>query len=360
MSKASDFDFGALQHISHSILSTWRFVAFISATVIALSLASPAGARQTSFPEVEVLAVSPDGKLLASTRDPGQIVIWSLTDYRELNQLQISNKDIITALALAPESNLVAGATRGGTIVVWELSSGRVAMQVERATGRDSTIEGLAFSPDGRRVATGSWDKRARVWEIATSEQIQGFRVGDEGDFLAAVAFSQSGNEVHAASHHGRIVTFSLQNGQFVSKREPKSGEYGWERNTEKILYSDSAKYVIIALGNGDVEAREARSGTLLKTLKSPSNNAKEIGFSDSQQTLAVADNKMVTIFDFDSGKLRHSFVAAPGEARISSLTVTPDGNKIIVGTYQGQLFVLSAETGQTLSTLQLDRRPQN
>jgi WD40 repeat protein len=67
-------------------------------------------------------------------------------------------------VAFSPDGRLVATGSDDHTVRVWDARTGR---ELRRYTGHTDTVTGVAFSPDGRQVLSGSDDKTVRLWEVS-------------------------------------------------------------------------------------------------------------------------------------------------------------------------------------------------
>src|SRR5262249_27364547 len=115
--------------------------------------------RQTVPPGA--LAFTPDGEILASTGDA--VRLWKVRTGKELallGALEFRGWASGGPLALSPDGRLLAAPTKGPGIVLYEVASAREA---HRLAGHGQAINALAFTPDGRRLVSGSLDTTALV-----------------------------------------------------------------------------------------------------------------------------------------------------------------------------------------------------
>jgi hypothetical protein len=109
----------------------------------------------------------------------------------------------VNGVAFSPDGWLLATASHDRTARVWEVASGQ---QLSRLT-HDDRVWGVAFSPDGRLLATGSTDRTARVWELASGQQLS--RVTHD-DVVLGVAFSPDGRLLATASYDDTARVWAL------------------------------------------------------------------------------------------------------------------------------------------------------
>ena len=110
--------------------------------------------------------------------------------------------------AFSPDGKRVVTASYDHTARVWDLSGPRpVAIVLE---GHTDIVWSAAFSPDGKRVVTASWDHTARVWDLSGPRPVATVLEGHT-DFVLSAAFSPDGNRVVTASddHTARVWDLS-------------------------------------------------------------------------------------------------------------------------------------------------------
>jgi hypothetical protein len=112
------------------------------------------------------LAFSLDGRQLASIDSGSDIIIWDVDSGRAVLTIRARFDQDWCTIALHPDGRHFATGTCGGRVILWEVGTGR---QIRTFRGHSSAVDGLAFSRDGRWLASASRDGTARVWDAALS-----------------------------------------------------------------------------------------------------------------------------------------------------------------------------------------------
>jgi WD40 repeat protein len=142
---------------------------------------------------VTALAFSADGQTLASGSQDGGVIVWDLASGAQAAVLP-GHATPVHSLAFRPDGKLLASGSFDGSIKVWDVAGGK-----ERATARGHTqvVTCLAFSPDGQTLASGSFDRTVLLWEPTTGQQ-RAALIGHEGRVLC-LAFSPNGKTLASA-----------------------------------------------------------------------------------------------------------------------------------------------------------------
>jgi WD40 repeat protein len=161
---------------------------------------------------VTALAYAPQGNWLAvATAEPGQEGRVSLVAVQPGGRLEpgkggpfVTHKDAIYALAFSPDGRALATAGYDRVIHLWEVPDSPGGKRDERERGPRLTLKdhsdavyGLAFSPDGKLLASASADRALKVWDAATGKRL--YTLADATDWLYAVAWSPDKKHLAAA-----------------------------------------------------------------------------------------------------------------------------------------------------------------
>jgi WD40 repeat protein len=172
---------------------------------------------------IRSVAFSPDGRTLATSESqrwqPGQanlaagttstIRLWDLATGQATTLSSMPGSYGGQALAFHPGGHTLAGNMgMDGTVRLLDLAAGKVAV----LTGHASAIEAVAFSPDGRTLATGSTDATIRLWDLATGQTT--ITLTPHGGYVVSVAFGPDARTLASASTDNTVRLWDPATGQ--------------------------------------------------------------------------------------------------------------------------------------------------
>ena len=173
--------------------------------------------------------LSTNGKIFATGRDKDTLKVWTFGSSEPITEIPFPESELISREALAPTGHRFAAVDRDRTIHVWERPSpsngGARRENWEKCAeliGHPKAIQRLAFSPDGKRLASISMDRTALLWDVDANEQIAemdlprpvGKRIGCYT--AVGVAFSPLG-DIIAGGHRGDIMLWDATDGKTLT-----------------------------------------------------------------------------------------------------------------------------------------------
>jgi WD40 repeat protein len=205
---------------------------------------------------VSDLAISADGRKLASVSPAAgvnDIRVWDLTKYQEIRRFAPRRGQVFTA-AFSPDGRFLAtsGGVRdvqetlnSGDVDLWDLETGR---GLRSMTGHTWVVTRLAFSPDGRMLATGSGDDTVRLWEVATGAERHRFT--GHSTYISSLAFAPDGRELAAASDDAPVYIWDVFGlAQPLRPVMPTDLEQAWtnlESSDAKVAFQTICRLVAV------------------------------------------------------------------------------------------------------------------
>ena len=147
--------------------------------------------------------------ILATGTQDGTTQLWDAATLQQIGVPLTADSRRISSVAFSPDGKILATSSYAGTVRLWNVNAalndpvGTLAVGYTPVADEvPPVIDSVAFSPDGKIVATGGWDDTARLWDLATQEQIGAPLAGDT-NWVSSVAFSPDGKIVATGSDDG-------------------------------------------------------------------------------------------------------------------------------------------------------------
>ena len=280
------------------------------------------------------------------------LAYFSLDDtilrYTYLRALEGSHEGWIKSIAFSPDGNKIAT----GTYVPWLTDEGMLRLYDTHTGRRIKTLTnngiytGMAFSPDGNKIAGGL--AKLRLWNVETGELLQTF---EHGSGFNSVAFSPDEKRI-LAGDHGSAYLWDTSNGRLIRALNTQNGGAGtavsFTPNGERIaaINSDGA----VSSSDGSISLWNINTGRRIRTFEGQ--RVKSITFGPNGEKIATVNvfaEPAVQLWDVNTGTLLQTLYQP---VNIWSVAFSPDGNRIATGDNNGTIRLWDTHTGLHLRTL--------
>ena len=226
------------------------------------------------------VAFSPDGARVVTAGAMGDngrsMIVWDVASGNPLRTIEAEPS--LFSVAISPDGRTLASRAMAGTTQLWDADSGRMIRQIETdGAGQGRTV----FSPDGTLVATGGADKSIRLWQVATGKRLK--TLTGHPDVPYNFAFSADGKQLLSAGKRGHILLWDVASG---SKSRELVGHQAW---VNAVHFVPERPLAVSASDEGAVRIWSLETGRTLIILKT-SKEAYDVVVTPDGKTLAVTD----------------------------------------------------------------------
>jgi WD40 repeat protein/serine/threonine protein kinase len=337
---------------------------------------------------------SPDGRSVASTDSTGIVHLWDAESGRHTRTIR-GHTGAVHSAAFSPDGFRLATGGRDRTVQIWDITREQYAYSLPQAAGAQNVafdacgrllaasgysnsggrteknvriwaMDGslgprrwkghtdwiccVAFSPDGKLLASGSADKTVRLWDVASERTLS--VLDRHMDKVMAVSFSPDGARLASASVDKTVRLWDVASALPLSP--PLTHPYA----VYDVAFSADGKRLASVGDGGMVQIWNAATGTKLSTLPGHRDIVERVVFSPDGRRLATAGrDKTIRIWDMtrDSSEDRPPvplFVLIGHTNRVDGLCFTPDGHRLASGSEDQTIRIWDMASGDEALTL--------
>ncbi|KAF7965338.1 hypothetical protein HWV62_44307, partial [Athelia sp. TMB] len=256
-----------------------------------------------------------------------------------LQQVFEGHTSVVSAVAFSPDGRRVVSGSWDETVRVWDAETG--ALIAAPFEGHTASVYSVAFSPDGQWIASGSYDKSVCVWNAETGALIAGPLAGHT-DSVNSVAFSPDGQRIASGSDDQSIRIWDPQTGSLIA------GPFkGHTSAVNAVAFSPDGRRIASGSEGDTVRVCDAETGALVAgPFEGHPGNVCSVAFSPDGKLIASGSgDQSVRVWNVETGVLS----AAPFEGHsdwVFSVAFSPDGHRIASGSVDQTVQVWDVKSG--------------
>lgn len=246
---------------------------------------------------VEALAMSPDGKTLASSSFQ-EVILWDPATGAIRRRLD-GFAERVVCLAFSADGKLLATGggppTESGEIKIFDVASGK--LQIEIKGGHSDTVFGIAFSPDGKKLATASADKFVKVFEVATGKLVRSFE--GHTQHVLDVGWKPDGKMIVSVGADDLIKTWDLEKGEQIKSFGNQ------KKQLTKLAFKGKTSEILVTSGDHNARTWNIDSGSAGMSFSGATDYLSAVGVSaDGKLVSTGGEEGVLRIYNGATGKL--------------------------------------------------------
>lgn len=227
----------------------------------------------------------------------------------------------INSIAYSPDGRTLASASNDLTVRLWDAKSGK---ELEVLVGHADRIDAVAFSPDGKTLASASLDGTIKLWDVASASELRTLEGHAKGVY--SIVFSSDGTKLGSVGQDQTVRLWDLESKESRTVSDDSKSKFVGFGPTRKDLVSATGE----ALSFWDQD-----TGQLLRTAGSEVDWSGDAAISSNSRFIAsVQKNIDIKVFDLLSGVEYCTLAGHPGGT--AAVSFSPDGSMLASGGRNG------------------------
>jgi WD40 repeat protein len=210
--------------------------------------------------------------------------------------------------------------------------------------GHTDAVNGVAYSPDGTRLASGSSDGTVRVWDAITGQEVLPPLRGHTGKITAA-AYSRDGKKLASAGQDGTVRVWDAMAGRSIHTLRSWSRAVAFSPDGRRLVSGEWSVVRVWDVPTGQEVPFSPLTGHIA--------GINGIAYSpDGRRFASASGDSMVRVWDATTGKVIFIFDETVATSGATAVAFSPDGRRLATGSLEGLITVWDVATGRGLRTL--------
>ena len=277
----------------------------------------------------------------AQGRTPAAISVFQEIRAADVQLAVLSGHgDFVNSAAYSPDGTRIVTASFDQTARIWDARTGT---QLAVLSGHGGIVTSAAYSPDGTRIVTASDDRTARIWDARSGAQLA--VLSGHGGIVASAAYSPDGTRIVTASNDKTARIWDARTGIQLAVLSGHAGI------VQSAVYSPDGTRIVTASNDKTARIWDASKGAQLAMLAGHGGIASFAAYSpDGTRIVTAAADKTARIWDAHTGA---QLVVLTGHSdHVNFAAYSPDGTRIVTAAADKTARIWDARTGVQLAVL--------
>ncbi|KZV86664.1 WD40 repeat-like protein [Exidia glandulosa HHB12029] len=231
--------------------------------------------------QVNQVAVSPNGSLVASCSNDRSIRLWDTVTGLAFGAPLVGHSNFAKSVVFSPDGTRVVSGSDDGTIRVWSTET-CTPVQLGPLPRHRGRVETVAYSPDGSRIVSGSRDRTVRIWNAHTGGAV--LTLDGHTGWIRSVAYSPDGLHIVSGSKDCTVRIWNVATGQQVG-----APLVGHNKSVSHVAYSPDGTRIVSSSDDGTIRLWNAETRASITTLAGHTGTILSAAFSPDGKRLASA-----------------------------------------------------------------------
>ena len=251
----------------------------------------------------------------------------------------------VTCVAYSPDGTRLVSGSYDCSIRIWDANNGKA---LKTYTGHGGIVRSVVYSPDGRKIASGGSDKLVQIWDSSNGQILQ--TLGDKFAPVFGVAFSPNGTQIAVGSMEPIIRIVDVRSGQNVGRLQGAAPMTSVAYKPDGTQIASGSLDMKVHLWDTILSQSQSGFATLGPALSGHTASVTSVAYSpDGTRIASGSIDNTIRIWDSSNGQRVQSLQGH--SAAVTSVAFSPDGKRIVSGSKDSTVRVWNAVTGQVLRT---------
>jgi WD40 repeat protein len=262
-------------------------------------------------------------------------------DVTKFTELKTFYSSSVNSVAWSPDGNKLASGSEYKTITIWDTITGAI---LDTLNGHTNEVTSVAWNPNGSLLASTSVDKTIKIWNMTTGTNLKTFTGHTDG--ISSIAWSPDGSKLASGSWDKSIIIWNMTTGEIIKNC---TGHVG---GVISVAWSPDGERLASGSNDDTVKIWSVATGKNILTLApfGHTNSVNSVAWNPNGSLLASGSNDVtIKIWNLTT---QNDIKTLQDTACIYSIAWSPDGSKVASGNCDGSIKIWDIATGINLQTL--------